>query len=115
MPMMGFLLGVMCTSICEAPTTYVTVDNEYNVTPLETILEQSELKHNYAKSNNNETRKISCKKRQKMKYSGYMDIGILQKVNLIYEKRGVSLFLFVCSYFPCFMFNYEAISIQMGY
>ncbi|CAH8517975.1 unnamed protein product [Heterobilharzia americana] len=46
MSIMGFLLGTMCTSMCEASSNYIKVDDEYHVVPIEDIFGRNELNRN---------------------------------------------------------------------
>ncbi|CAI2729061.1 unnamed protein product [Schistosoma spindalis] len=63
---LGFLLGAMCTSICETPTTYVTVDDQYNLTPIEVV---------FRGKNNGFLPK-------------HKNMGILERTKQMYKTRG---------------------------
>uniref|UniRef100_A0A095C9W7 Telomerase protein component 1 n=1 Tax=Schistosoma haematobium TaxID=6185 RepID=A0A095C9W7_SCHHA len=72
---LGFLLGAMCTSICETPTTYVTVDDQYNLTPIEVVFREKRTLNN-GDSKHNES------------LSKHKNMGILERTKQMYETRG---------------------------
>ncbi|VDP54736.1 unnamed protein product [Schistosoma margrebowiei] len=73
---LGFLLGAMCTSICETPTTYVTVGDQYNLTPIEVIFKEKQTLNNDSKHNKSQSK--------------HKNMGILERTKQMYETRGVS-------------------------
>ncbi|CAH8298059.1 unnamed protein product, partial [Schistosoma turkestanicum] len=79
---MGFLLGSMCTWICETPTTYVTVNNEYNLTPIEVLFKAKHTTDN----NNDIVSHVHDSKSNKYRCQ-YKKIGILEKTKQIYGRR----------------------------
>ncbi|VDP77768.1 unnamed protein product [Schistosoma curassoni] len=84
---LGFLLGAMCTSICETPTTYVTVDDQYNLTPIEVVFREKRTLNN-DDSKHNES------------LSKHKNMGILERTKQMYETRGVSFKFCASMLFP---------------
>ncbi|CAH8571778.1 unnamed protein product [Schistosoma rodhaini] len=78
---LGFLLGAMCTSICETPTTYVTVDDQYNLTPIEVVLRGKQTLNNYDKDSD------VCGWKQNEYRSKRKSMGILERTKQMYKRR----------------------------
>ncbi|KAH8877567.1 Telomerase protein component 1 [Schistosoma japonicum] len=79
---MGFLLGAMCTSICETPTTYVNVDSEYNLTPIEVVFREKDIK------NRDDVDSYVYSLEYNEYRSKYKDMGILQRAKQMYKRRS---------------------------
>ncbi|CAH8288437.1 unnamed protein product, partial [Schistosoma intercalatum] len=72
----------MCTSICETPTTYVTVDDQYNLTPIEVVFRKKQTLDNDGKN----PHLYDSKHNESL--SKHKNMGILEKTKQMYETRG---------------------------
>ncbi|CAH8545133.1 unnamed protein product [Schistosoma haematobium] len=82
MKILGFLLGAMCTSMCETPTTYVTVDDQYNLTPIEVVFRKKQTLDDDGKNPH-----LYDSKHNESLYK-HKNMGILERTKQMYETRG---------------------------